>query len=353
MQLAARIGTPTLYQYYHAFGLFDKTNVALPGESNSIFTPEENVGEVELATAAFGQRTVNITPLQMITAVCAIANDGVLMQPRIVKQITNTETGAVTTIEPVEVRQVLSAETAETMKSMMESVVVDGTGGRGAVKGYSVGGKTGTSEPIEANKTDGYVASYLAISPVEDTQVVILLTLYDPSNEERGHQGGTIAGPVVSQILTEILPYLGVPSDEDMNSTSNDNLITVPDIRNKTITEAEKILQEKGFTTKITTSSDKNSTTVTDQVPKPGVSLSKNSVIMLYDQSNTSRTSVTVPDLTGKNISEVKSILKGLNLNASFNGTGVVISQDPAKDSKVEEGTIINLNLDNTGSNLQ
>ena len=353
MQLAARIGTPTLYQYYHAFGLFDKTNVALPGESNSIFTPEENVGEVELATAAFGQRTVNITPLQMITAVCAIANDGVLMQPRIVKQITNTETGAVTTIEPVEVRQVLSAETAETMKSMMESVVVDGTGGRGAVKGYSVGGKTGTSEPIEANKTDGYVASYLAISPVEDTQVVILLTLYDPSNEERGHQGGTIAGPVVSQILTEILPYLGVPSDEDMNSTSNDNLITVPDIHNKTITEAEKILQEKGFTTKITTSSDKNSTTVTDQVPKPGVSLSKNSVIMLYDQSNTSRTSVTVPDLTGKNISEVKSILKGLNLNASFNGTGVVISQDPAKDSKVEEGTIINLNLDNTGSNLQ
>ena len=353
MQLAARIGTPTLYQYYHAFGLFDKTNIALPGESNSIFTPEENVGEFELATAAFGQRTVNITPLQMSTAVCAIANDGVLMQPRIVKQITNTETGAVTTIEPVEVRQVLSAETAETMKSMMESVVVDGTGGRGAVKGYSVGGKTGTSEPIEANKTDGYVASYLAISPVEDTQVVILLTLYDPSNEERGHQGGTIAGPVVSQILTEILPYLGVPSDEDMNSTSNDNLITVPDIRNKTITEAEKILQEKGFTTKITTSSDKNSTTVTDQVPKPGVSLSKNSVIMLYDQSNTSRTSVTVPDLTGKNISEVKSILKGLNLNASFNGTGVVISQDPAKDSKVEEGTIINLNLDNTGSNLQ
>ena len=351
MQLAARIGTPTLYKYYKAFGLFDRTNVDLPGESNSIFTAQENVGEVELATAAFGQRTVNITPLQMITAVCAIANDGVLMQPRIVKQITNTETGAVTNIDPVEVRQVLSSETAETMKSMMESVVTDGTGGRGAVKGYSVGGKTGTSEPIEANKTDGYVASYLAISPVEDTQVVILLTLYDPSNEERGHQGGTIAGPVVSQILTEILPALGVPSNED-TATSDEDLITVPEIRNKTIAEAEKILEEKGLTTKIVTTNDKNSTVVTDQVPKPGISLSKNSIVVLYDAENAVRTSVTVPDLTSKNISEVNSILKSLNLNASFDGTGVVVSQDPAKNTEVEEGTVINLHLDNSGSNL-
>lgn len=351
MQLAARITAPTLYKYYKAFGLFDTTGVDLPGESNSIFTKLEDVGEVELATAAFGQRTVNITPLQMITAVCAIANDGVLMKPRIVKQVTNSDTGAVTNIDPVEVRQVLSSETAETMKSMMESVVVSGTGSRGAVTGYSVGGKTGTSEPIEANKTDGYVASYLAISPVEDTQVVILLALYDPTNKERGHQGGTIAGPVVSQILTEVLPYLGIPSDEDTNSNSKDNSIMVPDIRNKTITEAEKILQEAGFNTKINTKNDKNSTIVVDQVPKPGVSLSKDSIIVLYDADNAVRTSVTVPDLTGKNLSQAKSILKGLNLNISVNGSGTVVSQDPAKETKVEEGSVINVNLTSSNSN--
>ena len=351
MRLAARITAPTLYKYYKAFGLFDTTGVDLPGESNSIFTKLEDVGEVELATAAFGQRTVNITPLQMITAVCAIANDGVLMKPRIVKQVTNSDTGAVTNIDPVEVRQVLSSETAETMKSMMESVVVSGTGSRGAVTGYSVGGKTGTSEPIEANKTDGYVASYLAISPVEDTQVVILLALYDPTNKERGHQGGTIAGPVVSQILTEVLPYLGIPSDEDTNSNSKDNSIMVPDIRNKTITEAEKILQEAGFNTKINTKNDKNSTIVVDQVPKPGVSLSKDSIIVLYDADNAVRTSVTVPDLTGKNLSQAKSILKGLNLNISVNGSGTVVSQDPAKETKVEEGSVINVNLTSSNSN--
>ena len=351
MQLASRITAPTLYKYYKAFGLFDTTGVDLPGESNSIFTKLEDVGEVELATAAFGQRTVNITPLQMITAVCAIANDGVLMKPRIVKQVTNSDTGAVTNIDPVEVRQVLSSETAETMKSMMESVVVSGTGSRGAVTGYSVGGKTGTSEPIEANKTDGYVASYLAISPVEDTQVVILLALYDPTNKERGHQGGTIAGPVVSQILTEVLPYLGIPSDEDTSSNSGNNSIMVPDIRNKTITEAEKILQEAGFNTKINTKNDKNSTTVVDQVPKPGVSLSKDSIIVLYDADNSVRTSVTVPDLTGKSLSQATSILKGLNLNISVNGTGTVVSQDPAKETKVEEGSVINVNLTSSSSN--
>ena len=351
MQLAARITAPTLYNYYKAFGLFDPTGIDLPGESNSIFTKLEDVGEVELATAAFGQRTVNITPLQMITAVSAIANDGVLMKPRIVKQITNSDTGAVTNIDPVEVRQVISSETAETMKSMMESVVVSGTGKRGAVTGYSVGGKTGTSEPIEANKTDGYVASYLAISPVEDTQVVILLALYDPTNKERGHQGGTIAGPVVSQILTEVLPYLGIPSDEDTSSNAENNLIMVPDIRNKTITEAEKILKDAGFTTKINTKNDKNSTPVVDQVPKPGVSLSKDSIIVLYDADNAVRTSVTVPDLTGKNLSQAKSILKGLNLNISVNGTGTVVSQDPAKEMKVEEGSVINVNLTSSSSN--
>ena len=340
MQLGARIGTTTLYKYYKAFGLFDKTGIDLPGEANSLFTEEQKVGPVERATMSFGQR-LSITPLQMITAVSAIANDGILMKPRIVKQITNTDTGAITNIEPTTVRQVVSKETSQKVKSMMESVVTKGTGGRGAVAGYSIGGKTGTSEPTDDKKeTEGYVASYVAISPIEDTRVVLLLTLYKPS--ESNHQGGQVAGPVVSQMLTKILPELGIPSNET-TSEDDSNLITVPDIRNKTITEAEKILKNAGFTTKITTSNDKNSTQVIDQVPKPGVSLAKNSIIMLYDQSV--RTTTTVPDLTGKSASQATSELKNLNLNISITGSGVIISQDPAKGSKVDEGTVIKVTL--------
>ena len=343
MQLGARITAPVLYKYYDAFGLFDTTGVDLPGEANSLFVDLDKVGPVELATMSFGQR-LNITPLQMITAISAVANDGVLMKPRIVKQITNSDTGAVTNVDPVEVRQVISEETASTVKSMMESVVVDGTGYRGAVTGYSIGGKTGTSEPIEGSANQDYVASYVAISPVEDTQIVLLLILYGPQNEKNGHQGGQVAGPVVSQMLTEILPILGVPSDEE-SSQADEDLITVPDIRNKTITEAEKILKEQGFTTKISTSNDKNSTVVVDQVPKPGVQLSKNSIIMLYDADNSVRTSVTVPDLTGKTAAQATSTLKSLNLNISIDGSGTVLSQDTPKDSKVEEGTVIKVHL--------
>ncbi len=339
IQLGNKIGTSTLYKYYKLFGFFDKTGVALPGEAQSSFWDESDVKSVERATMSFGQR-FSITPLQMITAISSIANDGVLMKPRIVKSITNTDTGAVTTIDTEEVRQVVSSETATKVKSMMQSVVEYGTGKKGSVTGYTVGGKTGTSEPMPGREDiDGYVATYVAISPVEDTQVVLLLNLYKPPKSN--HQGGTLAGPVVSQMLTEILPYLGVPSDED--SSNDDNLITVPEVRNKTIAEAEKILKEKGFTVKISTSNDKNSTLVTDQIPKPGVSLSTNSIIMLYDQDV--RTSATVPDLTGKSKYQATSELRSANLNIETDGSGVVVSQDPPKGSVVDAGTVIKVTL--------
>lgn len=343
IQLGTRIGTSTLYKYYKAFGFFDKTNVDLPGEAESLFIAENEVKPVERATISFGQR-FSITPIQMISAISAIANDGILMKPRIVKSITNTDTGAVTTIDTEEVRQVISSDTASKIKSMMQSVVEKGTGGRAAVTGYTVGGKTGTSEPRAGREDiDGYVATYVAISPVEDTQVVLLLNLYKPP--KNNHQGGTLAGPVVSQMLTEILPYLGIPSSDE--STDNSDLITVPEIRNKTITEAEKILKEKGFTTKISTSNNKNNTVVVDQVPKPGIALSKGSIIMLYDQDV--RTSATVPDLTGKSAYNATIELRNSNLNISMDGSGIVVSQDPPKGSQVDAGTVVKVTLRKSG----
>lgn len=351
MQLGARITAPILYKYYDAFGFFESTNSGLYGEQSSIFYKLENVHEVELATMSFGQR-FNITPLQLATAIACIANDGVLMQPRIVKQITNTDTGAVTEIPVKEVRQVISKETADQVKSMMESVATVGSGKNAAVTGYSVGGKTGTSEPIYTNLDAGYVASYVAISPVEDTQVVLLLTLYDPPKEK--NSGGVVAAPVVSQMLTEILPHLGIPSNIDATTNANsENLITVPEVRNKTVAEAEKNLKAAGFIVKTYVDGDANSILVQDQNPKPGASLPKGSIIILYGENNTISTSVTVPDLKNMNYSQAFNALKAKNLNISVEGSGTVISQDYSKDSTVPEGTIIKVILKESSSNLR
>ena len=345
MQLGSRIGTSTLYKYYKSFGFLDKTGVGLPGEAQSIFKDENYVLPIERATMSFGQR-FSITPLQMITAISAVANDGTLMKPRIVKEYKNIDTGAVTAIEPEEVRQVISSDTATKVKSMMESVIEYGTGWRAGVTGYTVGGKTGTSEPIDGKENiDGYVATFVAISPVEDTQVVLLLNLYKPPKDN--YNGGTLAGPIVSQMLTEILPYLGIPSNAE--KSGNENLITVPEIRNKTITEAEKILKKVGFNTKISTSNNKNSTIVVDQVPKPGATLSTGSIIMLYDQNT--RTSATVPDLSGKTLYQATSDLKNANLNINVEGSGYVISQDPPKGSIVDAGTVIKVTFKQSSKN--
>lgn len=207
IQLAQRTGATTMYKYFEAFGLFNKTNVGLSGESSGIFYDINQVGPVELATMSFGQR-FTVTPLQMATAICSIANGGYLMQPRIIKSMTNTDTGEKIYTNPTTVRQVISSQTAEKVRSMMESAVEEGTCKTAKVDGYSIGGKSGTSEPTAGNANAGYVASFAAISPVEDAQVAILLTLYDPSG--KSYFGGQTAGPVIANMLSEILPHLGI-----------------------------------------------------------------------------------------------------------------------------------------------
>lgn len=347
IQLGQRIGATTLYKYFKAFGLFDKTGIATSGEASSQFHKLENVGTTELATMSFGQR-FTITPLQMITAASAIANNGVLVQPRIVKSIENPDTGAVTNIDVKEVRQVISSETATKVRSMMQSVVTDGGGKYGAVKGYTVGGKTGTSEPDPNHPEDGYVVSFLSIAPVENTKVVALLVLYGP--QVKNYYGGAIAAPVVSQVLSEVLPYLGIPSNDATEvTTNNTSLITIPDLRNKTVSEAKQILKNLGITP-VTSASDNEIVTV--QTPKAGVSVSKNGVCKLYTEENSTSVSVTVPDLKGKSLSNVTATLKNKNLNIQSTGSGIVVSQDPAVGATVEEGTVVKVTLQEVASDL-
>ena len=344
MQLGAKIGKDIMYKYFKAFGFFDKTGIATSGEAVGTFHDISKVGPVELATISFGQR-FTITPLQMISAVCSIANDGVLMQPRIVKSIENTDNGTVTTVEPVAVRQVISAETAEQVRSMMQSVVTDGGGRYGQVEGYTIGGKTGTSEPPPGKEEEGYVASFLAIAPVENTKVAILVTLYDP--DESNNYGGQIAAPVAAQVLSEVLPYLEIPSNKTTITTTEatyNNLATkaVPDVHTKTVAEAKKILENAGFTSKTTGADD---AIVSEQVPKPGTYLVNGAVIELYTTKDAARTSVEVPSVKGYTATRAKNALLQQNLNIKIIGSGKVVSQDPIAGTQVEEGSVITVTL--------
>ena len=202
--LGQKIGVTKYYEYLRKFGLFSKTGIQLPGEANSIFIKEEKAGPVELATISFGQR-FEITPLQMITAVSSIANDGTYIKPRIVKSIINSQTGEKTDM-PVETgEQIISKENAEKVLSMMNSVVSEGTGKNAKVEGYEIGGKTGTSE--DGVNTGKYVTSFCGVAETDEPYMVLLITLYNPTGEG-GHQGGGVAAPVGGKIFCEVLPYL-------------------------------------------------------------------------------------------------------------------------------------------------
>ena len=277
--LGQKLGVQTYYKYLNKFKLLEKTGIDLPGEANSIFLAEEKAGPVELATISFGQR-FEITPIQLVTAVSAIANGGTSIQPRIVKQIINSETKEVTDI-PVKTNEtVISKETSEKVLSMMESVVSEGTGKNAKVAGYRIGGKTGTSE--DGVNTNKYVTSFCGVAPIDNPQVVVLVTLYNPTGEG-GHQGGGVAAPVGGQIFSEILPYLEV-SQGNQEEVEQLEQVQTPDVVGKTIQEAEKILKEDGLELVIeneTEEMDKDNIVVKEQTPKAGITVNKESRISI------------------------------------------------------------------------
>ena len=277
--LGQQLGVSTYYKYLNKFGLLSKTGVMLPGEASSIFIAEDKCGPVELATISFGQR-FEITPLQLITAVSAIANGGNLLTPRIVTATIDSQTGERTEL-PVENKgEVISKETSDKVLSMMESVVSEGTGKNAKVAGYRIGGKTGTSE--DGVNTGKYVTSFCGVAPIDDPQVVVLITLYNPTGEG-GHQGGGVAAPVGGQIFSEILPYLEVNQGNADEVKIKEN-VNVPDVIGKTITEATEILKEQGFEVKINNETEdlnKEETLVKEQIPASGIKATSGSCVYL------------------------------------------------------------------------
>ena len=276
--LGQKLGVKTYYSYLNKFGFLRKTGIDLQGEGGSIFLAEEKVGPVELGTIAFGQR-FEVTPIQMITAVSSIANGGTYVVPRVVKGIVNSQTGEVKNIEPQKKETVISKETSEKVLSMMQSVVAEGTGKNAQVKGYSIGGKTGTSE--DGVNTGKYVTSFVGVAPISDPKLVILITLYNPTGEG-GHQGGGVAAPIASQVLGEVLPYLEVKKD---NETEEDvkNKVAVPNLEGMTIGEAKKILKDLNLNLEYNEENTENEEEriITEQVPVSGVEVLEESSIIV------------------------------------------------------------------------
>lgn len=272
--LGQKMGVTKYYSYLRRFGLLTTTGVDLPGEAGSIFLAENKAGPVELATISFGQR-FEITPLQLVTAVSAIANGGDLVQPRVVKQIVDSKTGEKRDVEVKKKGNAISKETSEKVLSMMESVVAEGTGKNAKVAGYRIGGKTGTSE--DGVNTGKYVTSFIGVAPIDNPQLVMLITLYNPTGEG-GHQGGGVAAPLAGQIFREILPYMEI-NQGNADEVEQVEQVVAPDIVGKSIAEAEKLLKENGLELVLESEVEDTEALVKEQVPSAGIVVKKGSKV--------------------------------------------------------------------------
>lgn len=338
VKVAQALGINTFYKYVKAFGFMEKTGIELLGEAESIFHKDPK--EVDMAVASFGQR-FQITPLQLITAYGAIANGGKLMKPRIVKEITDQEGNIVKKFEPEVVRNVISKQTSDTIREILEGVVSDGTGKNAYISGYRVAGKTGTSETTETKSKQRYIASFCSFAPA-DNPVICVLVILDFPTGPFGHMGGVIAAPVARQILEDTLDYLGVErryTERDKKLMEQD--VYVPDVRKKTIAEARKVLAQYDLRYKIEGDGNNIEAVVVDQTPKPDVSLPKKSVVILYTYKPEQKQIVKMPDLMNKTIDEATKALNRVGLNINVIGTGVVVKQEFDPGTMVEKGKAV------------
>ena len=345
MNIGFSLGQKTFTEYVEAFGLRDKTGVELTGEAVGLYNMKSNV---DLAVYSFGQN-FSLTPLQMITAVSAVANGGTLLEPHIVKEVLNADGTVAESHQRTEVRQVISAETSELMKDMLESVVKVGTGKNAYIAGYRVAGKTGTTEKIaERNETgkENYVTSFVAFAPADNPQIAVLILLDTPT--VGNISGGINTAPVVRRFLEEALPYLDIDpiyTEEEQNAKN----VIMPDLTGMSFSEAEAALKKLG----LTCMSQGSDAKVTDQVPAANATVSGNTKAVLYLGGTKPDKQITVPDLTKHSLSQAKTTLQNLGLyirvaGGVSEGTQTVTKQDVAAQTQVPYGTVITVETTDT-----
>lgn len=276
MEIGARVGVEKTYEYYKRLGLFNKTGVDIPGEANSIMHKIDNIGAVELATMSFGQ-SFQITPLQLLTATSAIINGGTLVTPHFGIAIKSPDGRTIKTLEYETTTNVVSPETSEIMKELLEAVVSDGTGKRAYLPGFRVGGKTATSEKLP-RRSGKYISSFIGFAPADDPQVIALVLIDEPVGI---YYGGTIAAPVIAELFDNILPYMGIEEryTEEEKKEFKVGTFEVPNFIGKTREEMKDLLKIYDFGEIYTLGEGQ---VVTEQFPLPGESVNRNSSLVLY-----------------------------------------------------------------------
>lgn len=284
MQLALRLGKEKYYDYLDLFGLSEPTGIDFPGEASPILANEETASQLDLAIMGFGQ-TNAVTSIQMITAASALGNDGKLMEPHLVKELTDSDGKTVETIEPKVVRQAVSKDTADEMRVIMQSVVDNATGSKAQIAGYSVGGKTGTSQVADTEHggyTSDVIASFIGMAPMEDPKYTILYIIDSPAG---GDQGGEIAAPESRDLLEKILKYADIKPNytEEEQKKIAEETVEVPDVTGKKLSEAKKLLSEKGLKYIISPEMEKETEfVIKEQYPTAGEKSAENGIVYLY-----------------------------------------------------------------------
>lgn len=348
MQVAALIGRERFYYYFKAFGYGGKTGIDLPGEVGSIYASYENFSGVSLAVYSFGQ-TFKTTPVQQLRAITVVANGGYLVTPHLLREITDDDGNVIQTYESEPVRQVVSENTCKTLTDILEEgVATNGAAKNAYVKGYRVAAKTGTSEKKdefdENGNTPYRVGSTAAFAPADDPQISALIMVDKPLKS--AVYGGTVAAPYISNLLSYVLPYIGVEPQYTTEELAKLD-ITLSSYVGATVENAINDLSWRGFSYEIIG----DGSTVTAQIPEAGSKISSDTgLLILYTGEETPANTVEVPDLMGMSAYNANNAAVSLDLNVTFYGstngsTATVINQYPAAGTKVPRGTIIEIEL--------
>ena len=349
IQLGQRLGSSAFYDYFDAFGFTERTGVDLPNETGMMkYYTKSQLGEVELSSSSFGQ-AMAVTPLQVCTAISAAVNGGYLVTPHVVDKITDQNGNVVEEIGANVRRQVISKSASETIRQIMEYEVGDGTttgGGSNAyVAGYRIGGKSGTSEQLNMERrADGdykKVASFAAVLPANDPEILVYVMLDDPNNAHTDYSS-ILAAPVVGNIISEIAPYLGIATD---GIDRSQNTVKVPNLVGKEWSNAQVSLNTKGLKHQLVESeSDQTAAVVTYQYPHAGATVASGTTIYLYTDTY-SGSHTEVPDVSGKSADFARQMLTaaGLNCQVAGDSAGTVQSQSEAAGSSVQKGTVVTI----------
>ncbi len=354
------LGGEKFYDYIQAFGLTSTTGIDLPGESSGVMLDESYLTEYDiygyssLAVAAFGQ-TFEITPIQLVRAISAVVNGGYLVEPYVVAEILDSNGQVVSAHETKVTNQVISEQTSDIMRELILGVVENGTAKNAKIAGYSIGGKTGTSEKVsEVDEfgvmTEDKIVSFVGICPMDDPQYICLVALDTPSRETGLYiSGGQMAAPTVRNVFADILPYLGVEPDysgEDANAMD----VQVPYVTDQSLMEAETLLAQANLSYTVVGYGD----TVTGQIPTAGATIPGGSAVVLYCDAEVPYDYVTVPSLTGLSSVEVNNLLTNLGLylkiigNTDTSYSVISTHQSVEAGTSVERGTVIEVEFTDT-----